>query len=476
MKKALHWHIVQERSGELHARIAKAVACAASPGAAFEAAISAARRDPEIRRRVRRARPGTDLRRYADALVTCAVADVLGAEAVGQDAWTEDATYCWNAELGEQTVVGGFGSVKQMSEWLRTDSIRGQRYELSASHTTETERQAAERGRVDRCGIGTLRRLRDALLLVSAVKEIARHAEQVIPGDSFIPSLQATLASKPMTIMNVHDSLPVREVVLPSIRWRSMASAIVLASDPRTSYRLDRTLDLITPWLEDVQQLADRAATAAIPTTAFAVTARAQELALANARLQHSSLHEAQAHSRFGDVDCAFELLSLLQNTDHQVTIESFEGVVRDLSGHLAAQMGSHLGTVQVVRGLSRIIAVLSSMQKGYLEEPGFLDRARKLILVYRIPSGLFGDVVGGLIQESKGYDPSGIPQLLPVSPTGVYAWARAAQYLADEIDLSHPGPSTALATVCEQFTAFTAQQGLGAPERLLRSPSTSSR
>ncbi|GGV01528.1 hypothetical protein GCM10010211_81040 [Streptomyces albospinus] len=387
----------------------------------------------------------------------------------------EDATYCWNVELGEQTVIGGFGSVKQMGEWLRTESIRGQRYELPASHTTETERQAAERGRVDRCGIGTLRRLRDALLLVSAVKEIARHAEQVIPGDSFIPSLQETLASKRMTIMNVHDSLPAGEAVLPSIRWRSMASAIVLASDPRTGYRLDRTLDLIRPWLEDVQQLADRAA-AALPATASEVTARAQELALANARLQHSSPHEAQAHSRFGDVDCAFELLSLLQNTDHQVTIESFEGVVRDLSGHLAAQMGSHLGTVQVMRGLSTIIAVLSSMQKGYLEEPGFLDRARKLILVYRIPSGLFGDVVGGLIQESKGYDPSGIPQLLPVSPTGVYAWARAAQYLSDEIDLSHPGPSTALATVREQFTAFTAQYGLGAPERLLRSPSTSSR
>ncbi|WP_329143058.1 hypothetical protein OIU91_04850 [Streptomyces sp. NBC_01456] len=214
-----------------------------------------------------------------------------------------------------------------------------------------------------------------------------------------------------------------------------MADEIVWASELRAGYRLDRTLDLVEPWLEDVRQLAARTAAVASPPASFDVNALAQEVALAQVRLQPSCPHEAQAHSRFGDLDCAFELLSLLQYTDRPDPHEPFAGVVPDLSGHLAAQIGHPLGITQVMRGLSTIVGMLSGMGKDFLEDPDFLRRARKLILIYGIPADLFGDVVGGLISADRGGGAHGVPPL-PISQAGLYVWARAAQYMADEAEI----------------------------------------
>ncbi|MFJ4796061.1 hypothetical protein [Kitasatospora purpeofusca] len=455
VKNALRWHINRIHSSGLHARIEKAIASADGEDALARAAV-AAHDAPEIRRRLQRAPVGTDVKRYREALVICAIAEVLGVGEAGEDAWAEAQAYRLGVEHRDRATSDGTGlNVADATAAMARTSLQLQLLgEPGAEPKTVAERRYEELARVDRCAIEEIRRLRDSIILVSSIEQITHLLPRVDPHAALLDEFEEFLLSEGAVITSVHDLPVALEMGLTASRWRLMADWIVWGCDPRGAYSLNQTVDLISEWL---CANGDRLIAAArLPSPeSDRISGLVRELEGARGRLHAASPHVQKARTHVGDIGCAFTLLSVLRHQDERPSGDDLDAAVRATTGHLADQLGSNLGMVEVMRGLQSICKVLP-FPAGTLSDSTFLlDAWRRLIRIYRVPA----DLVPGAIKtlSSISHDTT-YSNRLPISAEALYAWARTVQYVADQADHTAGDSGAALRLARERLGPFPEQ------------------
>jgi hypothetical protein len=433
VRNALRQHLMRSQSSS-ERLIARAIAGKPSDSI-LTVALDAARRCPQVRRHARRAPAGADRRGFADALAVLAVCDALGRDVVGEDVWAEAFALVSAVALGENATIGAFGTVAQIALDARASRVWSELHGEPVKDKTAADRRVAKWEQLQRCSFDTLLKIRDSSLLVSAVNAIMEAAREYVPEDPLPDRLAYDLAGSPLRRLLLHDDPALLAAGVPPFLGGSLASQVIDTCEPALGYWLDRTTEVVIAHLEDVHHTG-RAVLAAAPVDAAEhVTSLLRDIHGFNERRQPTDPHAEHSASALGDIECAFRLLTLIVHSDAESPADVFHGSWNPAS-HLAVQLGSERGVLEVMRGLDSIIAFTAREHGVQLHDSGLLVAINKLLnRVYGMPPETSTAALAGLMGVSRSVDVAlriGPEYQLPATRAGALAWARTAQCVTD--------------------------------------------